>query len=53
LSGHDPSGPEVAALQHQEIKIPPLKIRENGEKIDDYIKVDIADADLCLRYAAG
>ncbi|HRW12002.1 MAG TPA: phenylalanine--tRNA ligase subunit beta [Syntrophomonas sp.] len=43
---------EVAALQHQEIKIPPLKIRENGEKIDDYIKVDIADADLCLRYAA-
>ncbi len=43
---------EVAALQHQDIKIPPLSIKENGEKIDDYIKVEIADPDLCLRYAA-
>ncbi|NLV20499.1 MAG: phenylalanine--tRNA ligase subunit beta [Syntrophomonadaceae bacterium] len=43
---------EVAALQHTEVKIPALNIRENQEKIDDYIKVEIADPDLCLRYAA-
>lgn len=43
---------EIAALQHQSIKIPQLNIKENGEKIDDYIKVEIADPDLCLRYAA-
>ncbi|HPT69901.1 MAG TPA: phenylalanine--tRNA ligase subunit beta, partial [Syntrophomonas sp.] len=43
---------EVAALQHIDVKIPELNIRESREKVDDYIKVEIADPDLCLRYAA-
>ena len=43
---------EVAALQHRDVKIPDINIRETEEKVDDYIKVEIADADLCLRYAA-
>ena len=43
---------EVAALQHTQIKIPTLNITENHENINDYIKVEIADPDLCLRYAA-
>jgi phenylalanyl-tRNA synthetase beta chain len=43
---------EVAALQHKDVNIPELNIRESQEKIDDYIKVEIADPDLCLRYAA-
>jgi phenylalanyl-tRNA synthetase beta chain len=43
---------EVAALQHTDVKIPELNIWESREKVGDYIKVEIADPDLCLRYAA-
>lgn len=43
---------EVAALNHNKVKIPALNITENDENIHDYIKVDIADTDLCYRYTA-
>jgi phenylalanyl-tRNA synthetase beta chain len=43
---------EVAALNGTNIKIPELKIIENGEKIDDYISVKIEAPELCPRYTA-
>lgn len=43
---------EVAALTGTGIMIPPVHIIENGEAIDDYVTIEIADQDLCKRYAA-
>lgn len=43
---------EIAALNGNKIRIAPVSIKENGEKIGDYIAVDLADPDLCRRYAA-
>ncbi len=43
---------EIAALNHSKVKIPALNINENDENINDYIKVDIIDTDMCYRYAA-
>jgi phenylalanyl-tRNA synthetase beta chain len=43
---------EVAALNGKELRIPQVKIKENRENINDYIKVEIAAPDLCPRYAA-
>lgn len=43
---------EIAALNHSQVKIPALKMTETEEDVNDYIKVEIADADLCYRYAA-
>lgn len=43
---------EVSAITGQELKIPVIDIEENNEDIADYISVEIADSDLCKRYAA-
>ncbi|HWP95725.1 MAG TPA: phenylalanine--tRNA ligase subunit beta [Syntrophomonadaceae bacterium] len=43
---------EVAALSGKPVQIPPVPIKETGEKIDDLIKIEIADPDLCRRYSA-
>ncbi|HWQ77010.1 MAG TPA: phenylalanine--tRNA ligase subunit beta [Syntrophomonas sp.] len=43
---------EVAAFQHKQVKVPELNIQETREKVEDYIRVEIVDPDLCLRYAA-
>lgn len=43
---------EVAALNGTDIRIPDLKIMENGENINDYITVRIDAPDLCPRYTA-
>ncbi|QGT99715.1 Phenylalanyl-tRNA synthetase beta chain [Candidatus Syntrophocurvum alkaliphilum] len=43
---------EVAALNETKLKLPEIKIEENSEDVNDYIKVDINDVDLCKRYAA-
>lgn len=43
---------EVAALAGSKLKVPDIFLRENEEKISDYIKVDIDAPDLCSRYAA-
>ncbi|KUG04924.1 phenylalanyl-trna synthetase beta chain [hydrocarbon metagenome] len=43
---------EVSALNGQPLRIPQVKISENRENINDYIKVEIDAPDLCPRYAA-
>ncbi|MEN6462123.1 MAG: phenylalanine--tRNA ligase subunit beta [Syntrophomonas sp.] len=43
---------EVAALNGTDVRIPELKITENGERIDDFISVKIDAPDLCPRYTA-
>ncbi len=43
---------EVSALNGKELRIPTIKLNENRENINDYIKVEIAAPDLCHRYAA-
>lgn len=43
---------EVAALTGNKIKLPVIRLAENSESIDDYIKVDIAAPELCGRYTA-
>lgn len=43
---------EVAALAGTEIKTPPAFIVENDEAVEDYVSVEIADQNLCKRYAA-
>lgn len=43
---------EIAALNDTQVKIPDLNMKENNENIHDFIKVDIKDTDLCLRYTA-
>jgi len=42
---------EIAALNGNTIRIAPVALDENSEKIDDYIAVELADPDLCRRYA--
>jgi len=41
---------EIAALTGKEIRIPEVKVAENRENINDYIKVEINAPDLCPRY---
>ena len=43
---------EVAALSGSSIRLPEIVIKENQENINQYIKVEIEDPDLCQRYAA-
>ncbi len=43
---------EVSALNGRPLRIPQLKIIENRENINDYIKIEIDAPDLCPRYAA-
>jgi len=43
---------EVSALNGQELRIPEIQIKPAAQKVEDYIKVEIAARDLCPRYAA-
>lgn len=43
---------EIAALNGNEIRIVPAELKENQERIEDYIAVELSDPDLCQRYAA-
>lgn len=43
---------EIAALNGNQIRIASISMQENQEKIEDYIAVELADPDLCRRYAA-
>jgi len=41
---------EVAAITNKKLKIPEIKIKEEGEKIEKEISVEIEAKDLCPRY---
>ncbi len=43
---------EVAALHGTNIKLPLIELKENDERIEEYINIEIYDPDLCPRYAA-
>lgn len=43
---------EVAAITGGNVKIPVINIKENDEDVSKYIKVNIDEPELCLRYAA-
>ncbi|MDD4802288.1 MAG: phenylalanine--tRNA ligase subunit beta [Syntrophomonas sp.] len=43
---------EIAALNGTDLHMPEIEMRENQADINDYIKVEIADPDLCPRYTA-
>ncbi len=43
---------EAAATFRKPFLAPEVTIRENGEKVEDYISVEVQDADLCPRYTA-
>ena len=44
---------EVAAITGEQVTEPDLDYRENGAPIEEQAKVEIADPDLCYRYAAS
>ena len=43
---------EAAATFRKPFILPEVKVKENGEKIEDYIAVEVKDQDLCPRYCA-
>lgn len=43
---------EAAATFRKPFILPEVKVKENGEKIEDYITVEVKDQDLCPRYCA-
>lgn len=43
---------EAAVTFKKTFHAPDVKVVENGEKIEDYITVEVEDADLCPRYCA-
>ncbi len=43
---------EAAATFRKPFILPEVKVKENGEKIEDYIAVEVQDPDLCPRYCA-
>lgn len=43
---------EAAATFNRELKVPEIVVKENSEKVSDYISVDIDSKDLCRRFAA-
>jgi len=43
---------EAAATFNKPFIVPEVKVVENGEKIEDYITVEVKDQDLCSRYCA-
>ncbi len=43
---------EAAATFRKPFVPPVVKVKENGEDIRDYVKVEVKDADLCTRYCA-
>lgn len=44
---------ELAAVMDKELKVPSVKLVESGKKVEEFVSVEIADADLCGRYTAG
>ena len=43
---------EAAATFRKPFAAPKVEIKENGERVEDYISVEVQDADLCPRYTA-
>jgi phenylalanyl-tRNA synthetase beta chain len=43
---------EAAVTFNRELQLPQVSVRENSEKIRDYIDIEIKARDLCSRYAA-
>lgn len=43
---------EAAATFGKSFKAPVVEVKENGEKVEDYISVEVEDKDLCSRYCA-
>lgn len=43
---------EAAATFGKPFLAPKVEIKENGERVEDYISVEVQDADLCPRYTA-
>lgn len=43
---------EAAATFHKPFIAPKVEVKENGEKVEDYISVEVQDTDLCSRYTA-
>ncbi len=43
---------EAAAAFGKPFVAPKVEIKENGERVEDYISVEVQDADLCPRYTA-
>ncbi len=43
---------EAAATFGKPFVAPKVEIKENGERVEDYISVEVQDADLCPRYTA-
>ncbi|MFI3214359.1 MAG: phenylalanine--tRNA ligase subunit beta [Eubacteriales bacterium] len=43
---------EAAATFNKPFVAPVVEVKENSEKVEDYISVEVEDADLCSRYCA-
>ncbi|MBQ9991714.1 MAG: phenylalanine--tRNA ligase subunit beta [Lachnospiraceae bacterium] len=43
---------EAAATFNKPFHAPVVEVKENGEKVEDYISVEVIDRDLCSRYCA-
>ncbi|MGN0307035.1 MAG: phenylalanine--tRNA ligase subunit beta, partial [Lachnospiraceae bacterium] len=43
---------EAAATFNKPFKAPVVEVKENQEKVEDYIQVEVVDKDLCSRYCA-
>jgi phenylalanyl-tRNA synthetase beta chain len=43
---------EAAATFRKPFVLPPVTVKENGEKVEDYISVEVQDKELCPRYCA-
>ncbi len=43
---------EAAATFGKEFKMPVVDVKENNEKVEDYVSVEVLDTDLCPRYCA-
>ncbi|MDY5701599.1 MAG: phenylalanine--tRNA ligase subunit beta [Lachnospiraceae bacterium] len=43
---------EAAATFHKPFKAPVVEVKENDERVEDYISVEVVDTDLCSRYCA-
>lgn len=43
---------EAAATFRKPFAAPEVAVKENGEKVEDYISVEVQDTDLCPRYTA-
>lgn len=43
---------EAAATFKKPFKAPVVEVKENQEKVEDYISVEVVDTDLCSRYCA-